>query len=406
MKKWIIGLMAMCAVFFFLRSYWHELSGDELLYQYVWEKDDPTNLWENGHRFERHISSVADIWQTQRIHYMKWSGRSIVHTLEQCFSGPAGFVVFCVINTAVLVLLVWLVVKYVSNESGPYLLWLLTLIGLLYMFPFEDSIWTSINYGLNYLWPGVWSVAVLLLWERIEKGNLPVRWNFGIAMLGLLAGWSNEAFSVGLAGGTFIFYWLNFRRLPRRILWLVIPLWIGTAILVFAPGNLVRFMRSDDGESLSLYYKMLNGVLNLLAQKLFWLALAIVIVEFIYHRSRILSFARASQLLLWMLAVTFLFILVMNSMSKTNTFEELLCMLLILGYMRYCGFFDRETMPKRVSCVALTVLLAAHQAILCVDTYKVSRFQRRMIDEYIASPDGFVRYDAPELFPCSGKFIR
>ena len=61
MKKWIISLVAMCAVFFFLRSYWHELASDELLYQYVWEEDDPTNLWNPEHRFERIISSPGEI---------------------------------------------------------------------------------------------------------------------------------------------------------------------------------------------------------------------------------------------------------------------------------------------------------------------------------------------------------
>lgn len=64
MRKIIALLMLCVAVAFFFRCYWHELSGDELRYQYVWEADDSLSMWTKGHRYERKIGSLADIVQS------------------------------------------------------------------------------------------------------------------------------------------------------------------------------------------------------------------------------------------------------------------------------------------------------------------------------------------------------
>ena len=407
MKKWIIALLTICAAFFFLRSYWHEPSGDEIVYQYVWEEDDPTNLWTEGHRFERKISSFADILQTQRIHYMKWSGRNLVHAIEQSFTGH--FTAFYILNTFVFLSFVWLIVIFVSRGSATqssYLLWLSVILSLLYLFPYQQSLWTSINYGPNYLWPCVLSMLVLLLWQRISDGRVPPRWNWAVALAAFVAGWSNEAFAVGLAGGTFIYYWLNFRRLPRQIIWLVIPLWIGTAILVLAQGNLIRFFGQNGEDVLQLHVRIFIGANNIMGLWLIRLTVILVAVELYCHRRRITTFLRSSSLLLCVFCVTFLFTIVANSRDHSHTLMVLVCLLLVLRYLSDCRYFDKHTNYQRALCVVITLLFATHQAILCMDSLKERDFQRRMVAEYIDSPDGLVRYDAPKLFPYSCNYIR
>ena len=399
--------MAMCAVFFFLRSYIHEISGDELIYQYCLVGYDT----ETKERiFGKAISSFSDVLASQRVHYMEANGRALIHTAEQCLSGPLGFVVFCVINTCIFILFIWLIVKYVSagqKSESSYFLWLVTLLALLYLFPSEESLWTSINYGPNYHWPSVLSVSVLLLWRQIVCGNVSAKWNWAVALVSFLAGWSHEGFAVGLAGGTFIYYWLNFKRLPHQILWLVIPLWIGTAALVFAPGSIIRFFhRGEVSMNHRICGFLLNGIDNFLHLKIIWLALLLTVVEIKRHKNRMLSFIRNNILLLWVLCITICFTMIANTHPHTHTLVEVLCLLFLLGYLCECGCFNVMPGWQRVISIVLTLLFAAHQTVLCIDSCKISRFQHRMVEEYKTSPDGLVRYDAPELFPWSENFIR
>lgn len=144
---WIIVLSIPIGIAFAIRCYDRELIGDELIYQYAWEADDDTTLWSDDHRFDRKVSSFADIWQTQVKHYMKVNGRSLVHSIEQAFTGH--MMAFAIINTAVFLFLILMMVRYVAprNKQDNFMLWLSIYIMMLVFFPFSESLWVSINYG-------------------------------------------------------------------------------------------------------------------------------------------------------------------------------------------------------------------------------------------------------------------
>lgn len=129
----------------------------------MWEADDSLSMWTKGHRYERKIGSLADIVQSQKKHYFKANGRTLVHSAEQAMSGRRGFVFFCFFNTAVFLTFIWLVVRY-TCDAVP---WILAVLALLYLMPFQRTLWTSINYGPNYLWPSVLTVALLAAWRRV-----------------------------------------------------------------------------------------------------------------------------------------------------------------------------------------------------------------------------------------------
>lgn len=160
-------LMAVVAVVFFVRCYEHEPSGDELLYEYVWEDGDPTDLWMRGHQFINKVSSLEDIYNTQVKHYMLVNGRSLVHAVEQAFTGHK--LAFSLVNTGVFLLFVFMIVNFVTgkNRRNRYWVWFSVVTGLLLMFPYEESLWTSVNLGLNYLWPATMSVAMLTIWKSV-----------------------------------------------------------------------------------------------------------------------------------------------------------------------------------------------------------------------------------------------
>lgn len=264
-----IVLIAFVAIVFFIRCYKHVHSGDELLYEYVWEKGDTKDLWQKGHRFERKVETLGNIIQTQVIHYKLVNGRSIVHAVEQAFTDHD--ISFSVINTIVFLMFVTLIVKYVSRtvDFKNYALWLAVILVVLLLFPYQQSLWTSVNYGINYLWTSAMAVGMLILWDGVEYNKIPAKYNVLLVIYGLVFGWTHEAFVIGLAGGMFLFYCLNFKLYRQQKLLLTIPFWISACVMIFSPGNMIRFF-GKNGNSGGFLVKLSNGFDNLLHLNQIW----------------------------------------------------------------------------------------------------------------------------------------
>lgn len=134
--------------------------------------------------------------------------------------------------------------------------WMIPALIWFYLFPASDHLWYEVATGMNYLLPMVLVLAWLLMWRKLITGKHH-SWVFMAltSIVGLMAGWSQEGFSVPLSGGMFIYAIINRRTLRIRHYIPLISLWIGTAALVFAPGNHHRV--SDGG---GLVGHLLNGI--------------------------------------------------------------------------------------------------------------------------------------------------
>lgn len=397
-------LLCFVAVVFFIRCYAHEASGDELIYEYVWEEDDPTDLWSPKHRFERKIASFSDILQTQIKHYKVVNGRSLVHTAEQAFTGHP--IVFSSMNTVMFLLLVALVVLYVTKKRGRaiYSLWFVVTAVLLYLFPYQESLWTSVNYGLNYLWPAVLSILVLIVWDSIESGTMQRRFAWLVVPLALVFGWTHEAFVVPVAGGVFLYYCFNFNRYRGQALLLTIPMWISSAVMVFSPGNISRFFGKGNGGG-GLFIKLTNGFDNLLHLKVIWLLLlAILVIAIIGRRRELRDFFARNVRLVWVFGVGFAFSMIANTAPYSHSFVELSAMLILLRLLCDYEVFSKKAI--QVSALIALCLFIPHQVVLAKDTVTNYKAQHSMVEEYLESPDGIVRAYYPDISPTSEPFIR
>lgn len=417
MRRLTALFLVLTAAAFFFRCYVHEPAGDELRYCYVWENDDPTTLWQRGHRYERHVATVADIVQTQRIHYVKANGRTPVHALEQAFStGPAAWMLFCVLNTLVWLLLVWLTVAYSTGgaralrASRSALLWVLVVVALLYLMPFQRSLWTSVNYGLNYLWPSAMTVGFLLMWRHLSRTPSPsVALRVAAACLGLLAGWSNEAFATGMAAGVVLWLaaqLLHRRRPASRMLWLALPLLAGFAVMLASPGNWHRLGQAAAPDN---WVRLRVGSLfyTLSCLRLVWLLAAVALVAVVASRRRVVAFVRANAMLVACWAGTAAFMAVVSKGTHSMCGLELLSLLIVLRYASASGFF--ECIGRRTAAVLALVTgcwVLATQALICRDTLAVYRYQHALVDAYRRSPDGLVRCDEPSIADFSRPYIR
>lgn len=392
---------------FFIRCYYHELSGDELIYTFVWEKDDPTGLWDNGHRFETQAVKFTDILQTQFRHYREVNGRFILHTIEQLFTQKMAL--FSILNSAIFILFIWSITFYITDDkfNTDFNLWLTIAICLLYLFPYQESLWTSVNYGINYLWPATLTMATLILWRRLATVSpQKTLYIIGIVIIGFLTGCSNEAFSIGLSGGILFFYLIHFNDCKKSVLWLIIPLFIGTFLMAIAPGNIMRFTGEGCHRKVSLLWKIIHGLENFASLKVIWVTVLIFIIGIFSRKKYYLRrFFHSQYQLITILFITVLFTIVCNSRPHSAAFVELCALLLGLRYVYDIKLQVHRAIFKslRITFSFIFVLL---QIQLAYDTIKIYGIHSKMIDEYKSSNDGLIKVPNPPISQFSSPFLR
>lgn len=235
-------------LFLFIFNYFHPMNfGDDYIYAFVWQGNPMSvPLTEDAVR----VTSLKDIFISQWLHYFTWGGRTVAHVLVQFFvwTGKATFTFF---NALVGVLLVtevyWCICKgRLSFDFKPGLLYWIFL--LLWIFaPAFSSVFFWLAGSCNYLWSTTFLLAFLLPFiykfyhMEKEKGTTLF---FKAAMFfgGIVAGWTNENSVCWVLLLVFLFLYRTWKGTVLDS-WMVIGasgLLIGYALLMLAPGNIVR----------------------------------------------------------------------------------------------------------------------------------------------------------------------
>lgn len=228
--------------------FWYNLlapvMGDDYLYSYI--IGDRTIFYNFVPETAVRINSFADIFISQWNHYFLWGGRTVAHLLAQFFLWQ-GEVLFDICNAAVFVLLImevyWIVdCGRVSLDFKPSrLIWLFFAFWIFAINFASTFLWTT--GACNYLWTAVILLAFLMPFVRQWFSDQALEIN-PIAMLiaGVIAGWTNENtvcwFIVAIA-----LMCRQLRAEGRLRSWLIfglIGLSIGYALLILAPGNVAR----------------------------------------------------------------------------------------------------------------------------------------------------------------------
>lgn len=317
--------------------------------------------------------------------------------------------VFYVLNTFVfllfIVLLMRLITAGIQYAANNYLLWLLVTIALLYLFPYIKSLWTSINYAVNYLWPATMTAGMLLVWKRLENRRIGGWLMLPVLLLACFTGWSNEGFSVGLSGGMFLYYCFHFRKFRGQIVAVCLVLWIATAIMCFSPGNLMRFFGKPSQETGSLFIKLSNGFDNFLHLKLLWLL--VVLCIYLAVRKRFGKFMKDNDKLIHVFGFGTFFLFFANTAPYSMTLLEVLSLILIMRYLAGASLFRTNNKWQIAAGAVLTILFIVHQSLLVKDSVVLYRYQheavRRMKN---ALPGDVVEYQEPDISILSKPFFR
>ena len=168
-KTYIILLLIITGIFFYFRSVNREPYCDEILYGYNLNATEYGEYWSSPQTsLDGKIENLSDVINSQMNHYYFANGRSIVHAIEQFFTGVLNMNIFYIVNTGVFLLVIFMVLKLLKARGG-FVGAFIVVLAFMYLYPMPYRLWYSINYGCNYLWPLCFSVILLFYCMKISE---------------------------------------------------------------------------------------------------------------------------------------------------------------------------------------------------------------------------------------------
>ncbi|MCH5326475.1 MAG: hypothetical protein J1E29_04635, partial [Duncaniella sp.] len=184
-----------------LRTYHREIVSDDLLYGYILDEHP---LGENDYSVK--VENLSDAIKSQKAQYFYSNGRFIVHVLVQMFAGAWGNKAYSVFLALLGTTIICLFIRYSivpKYRLNPFI-WFLLLFTYLYLFQSFSRSWFSFAGGMNYMYPMMWILLFLLVFNKLDRTNKFCKPIYVILiLLGLITGWSQECFSIPLSGALF-----------------------------------------------------------------------------------------------------------------------------------------------------------------------------------------------------------
>ena len=284
-------LFASFAGYFFLRTMFLPLSHDDFAYAFIWDGEHGGNLdaMQVGSpevEYRERVSSLADIFDSMASYYFTWSGRIFANGLAQLFVW-LGKPSFDIANTIMFILLVTVVINLANTwlkMSRAALAWIFFSLFILSAAFVTSMLW--LTGSCNYLWMSFFQLLFLTPYVKALRSHDPGSSPLKIALvflLGLLAGWSNEA---GALATICLTAFLVQRSKAQGIFrtWMATGLAasiVGCAFMLFAPGNFVRLevLYPDFSYTAEIFFANVDGFIRVVAADL--IALVPVAVYFL-----------------------------------------------------------------------------------------------------------------------------
>lgn len=373
----VVVFLAAAGVLMWLYAKDVVLMNDELYYHAVWHR-----FFGDNHEM---IQSLSDVARSQWNHYFTWSGRALVHTVEQIFSGVLPYKWFYPLNTLVL-LAFWALIaglgakRLVTGSLWPYII---AVVGSVYIFAEAPNLLTSLNLGPNYLWSGMAMLLAIALWRRWQGRRFEWWQSALIALLGVALGWTHEGFSAPLSL-TFGVYYLA-RRKPWRLdgsMWLVAGYWIGTLLLVAAPGNYLR--GATEGNVLNLS----SMLVVLLYIKCFWALVASVALLSIVRWRWVKRWWQESRFLLVLLGCQLIVLLLVHALARSMMPIDLISIVLLIRlWMPALESRVGQSWWSYVVSVIAGVAIVGHLCGLVKMQRAMNQSIQAVVNDYVAHDD-------------------
>lgn len=196
--------------------------GDDITYRYHWKTGEE-------------ITSVADSFSSQLVHYMEMNGRFVAHFMVQIAIALLGQPAFALLNVLLYIALVLIVLKVIGIPYSDHRK--VILLTLLILFGFQTKYVPSCQIG--YIWMFVIVMGYILLFFKNQKKFS--RWHsLWLVPFGVFAGWSQEAIVIGVSVALIIYVLINWRQITFNQWAMFFSFGVGAMLLCFSPGTLSR----------------------------------------------------------------------------------------------------------------------------------------------------------------------
>jgi|GEM_PF-3305250 len=368
---WQLLFFAVVGICFYLIYRYSLFLDDDYLFSFVWGTDRP-------------VTSIKDALYSQSIAYMEGNGRFLVHSIVHLFCGVWGMTLFGVCNTLMFLLLCWITRKLTSKDNEHLILKGIILITLFWFFlPVPGITFLgNIAFSVNYLWTSVGILGFLWVYQQRKNDSSAKRWWHYTALMifGILVGSLQEGVSIGIAGALFLYYCFHFKELRGQALFLVLGFWIGSLIILLAPGNFIR-MENEQGAllhsslkwlaltKLSYFKEMLFGIPVFLAVLLTLTGL------FIGNRRYCKQFVRENHLYIGAILIDILFALVIAYNGKWQiTCPALFAIILLAKWLFDVG--EKWLVKYRIIVVSTMLLF------VCSTYIPAYRLRQKLFQEH------------------------
>ena len=234
-----------------MRTMFLPLSHDDFAYAFIWDGEHGGNLegMQVGSpeiEYRERVSSLSDIFDSMASYYFTWSGKIFAGGLTQLFIW-LGKPSFDIANTIMFILLITVIINLANTwlkMSRAALAWILFSLFILAAEFVTSTLW--LTGSCNYLWMSFFQLLFLTPYVKAlrshDAGSSPLKIAL-MFLLGLLAGWSNEAGALATICLTAFFIQRSKSQGIFRT-WMATGFAaaiVGCALMLFAPGNFARF---------------------------------------------------------------------------------------------------------------------------------------------------------------------
>ena len=280
-------------------NYFTPMASDDWNYVFIFGTDE-------------RIQTLWDIVRSQYNHYHDWNGRVVAQSIAQIIDSFLPKQAENVLNTLVFFVFLWAIGINVSRERKRLFLVIASAFVLIFLLlPEFNMTCLWITGASNYMY-----VATLLLLfhyvlqRRVFKGwaVMPLLFLFGV-----ICGWTNEAFVVGMAGAYFLYYILHWQELTTHKLVMLAGFFVGALFLVFSPGSWQRAMEDVQIHSKRDVLEVLISMENL---RLLPLTIIVLPLLAVFRQIKLGAFLKQE---LWLvLAIIFTFVFVLLTTHQTG----------------------------------------------------------------------------------------
>lgn len=342
-KTVIISFLFLVTIIIGLLNWWTAPTmSDDLIYHFVFQEEWQQPL--------RRIQTFQDVMTSQLIHYNTINGRSVAHTLAQVFLIFVPEKVTALINTAMFLLLIWLVTLYTTNKKEFQAITAVVTFGLLFLVIKDFGTgFTWVLGAIVYLWTLVFTMLFLIMLKWL--GDKKVNWKIlPLAVVSFFAGWSHEAIALPLSFSFILFFFLHRKHIFQRAnTYCMIAYMTGELMILCSPALWNR--ANIDGVTWMnrIFYGCINLLFGIRISWLLILSLVIILFRNKQHFKRIIK-QQLYLLSAWLVAIGIVFVCGITA-ERVAICADFLALLLLVNV------WQGPYLLKKQSGITITIAL-------------------------------------------------